>query len=197
MTKPVTDDVTIRPGWDTGDWSGMPPVTIHPYDPDWVERYEHARQAIERALTGLAVVIEHIGSTSVPGLGARNGIDIQIGVTHPADMVVCVERLRQEGFHYHYFIEPDHAHLSGQGCKLHLIPVESAGWTEMPLFRDYLRQHPETRDAYYRLKQDLAREHGQNGQRYVDGKQAFVQAVVEQARREVLHTRTEHATYDG
>jgi GrpB-like predicted nucleotidyltransferase (UPF0157 family) len=50
-------------------------------------------------------------------------------------------------------------------------------------------------EAYYRLKQDLAREHGPNGQRYVDGKRAFVHAVVEQARREVSHTRTEQATY--
>jgi GrpB-like predicted nucleotidyltransferase (UPF0157 family) len=67
--------------------------------------------------------------------------------------------------------------------------------TEMLLFRDYLRQHPEAMEAYYRLKQDLAREHGPNGQRYVDGKRAFVHAVVEQARREVSHTRTEQATY--
>ena len=51
--------------------------------------------------------------------------------------------------------------------------------------------------AYYRLKQDLAREHRPNGRQYVDGKSAFVQSVMEQARREVGHTRTEHATYDS
>ena len=196
MTNPATDDVTIRPGWDTGDWSGMPPVTIHPYDPCWVERYERARQAIAQALAGLAVRIEHVGSTAVPGLGARNGIDIQIGLGNPADMAVCVERLRQDGFQHH-FTEPDHAHLSGKGCKLHLLPVECEGWTEMLLFRDYLRRHPEAMGAYYRLKQGLAREHGPDGRRYVDGKSAYVRSVLEQARREVGHTRTEHATHDG
>ena len=98
------------------------------------------------------------------------------------------------GSNYH-FTEPDWAHLSGKGCKLHRIPVDSEGWTEMLLFRDYLRQHPKAMEAYYRLKQDVAREHGPNGQRYVDGKRAFVHAVVEQARREVSHTRTEQATY--
>ena len=173
MTKPPKDDVTIRPGWDTGDWSGMPPVTIHPYDPGWVARYEQAQQAIEQALAGLDVSIEHIGSTSVPGLGARNGIDIQIGVRNPADLAVCVERLRQDGFGFHH-ARPGYAHLSGKGCKLHVMPVDSEGWTEMLVFRDYLRQHPEAMDAYHRLKQDLAREHGRNGQRYVDGKRAFV-----------------------
>ncbi|MFN8537148.1 MAG: GrpB family protein [Thermomicrobiales bacterium] len=78
--------------------------------------------------------------------------------------------------------------------SMHLMPVESEGWTEMLVFRDYLRQHPETMEAYHRLKQDLAREHGRNGQQYVDGKRAFVLAVVEQARRKVGHTKLEDAT---
>jgi GrpB-like predicted nucleotidyltransferase (UPF0157 family) len=183
-------DKTIRPGWDSGDWSGMPPVTIHPYDQGWVERYEQARQAIEQALAGLEIRIEHVGSTAVPGLGARNGIDIQIGVPGQADMALYVDRLRQDGYNYH-FTEPDWAHLSGKGCKLHLIPVESEGWPERLLFRDYLRQHPETADEYHRLKQDLAQEHGSDGDKYVEGKTAFVRSVLEQAWLEVSPQATE------
>lgn len=174
---------TIRPGWDTGDWSGMPPVTIHAYDPEWVERFERARQDIVRALAGFDVPIEHIGSTSVLGLGARNGIDIQIGVTDWSDVDLYVERLRQIGFNHH-FTQPEHAHLSGNGCKLHIIPVDSAGWPEMLLFRDNLRRHPETLQAYDRLKRDLAREHGRDGAGYVEGKTAFVRSVVDKARQE-------------
>ena len=109
---------------------------------------------------------------------------------------MCVERLRQDGFGYHH-ARPDYAHLSGKGCKLRVMPVDSEGWTEMLVFRDYLRQHPETMEAYHRLKQDLAREHGRNGQRYVDGKRAFVLAVVEQARQEAGHTQAEHEPSDG
>lgn len=174
---------TIRPGWDTGDWSGIPPVTIHDYDPAWVERYERARQAIEQALTGLDVRIEHVGSTAVPGLGARNGIDIQIGVSNPDDTTACVERLTQIGFNHH-FTEPDWVHLSGDGCKIHLMPLDAAGWSDRLLFRDYLRHHPEALEAYHRLKQDLAREHGPDGDRYVAGKTAFVQSIVERAQLE-------------
>ncbi|HYI25738.1 MAG TPA: GrpB family protein [Thermomicrobiales bacterium] len=185
---------TIRPGWDTGDWLGMPPVTIHSYDPEWVERYERARQDIEQALAGLDVRIEHIGSTAVPGLGARNGIDIQIGVSSPAGMDECAERLRLDGFSHH-FTKPEHAHLSGKGCKLHIMPVDCAGWPEMLLFRDYLRQHPETLGAYDRLKRDLARQHGMDGGKYVDGTRAFVLAVVEQALQDASRTATEPAAH--
>ena len=71
---------SVRPGWDTGDWAGLPAVTIHPYDPGWMEQYERAREEIGLALAGLDVRIEHVGSTAVPGLGARAGIDILIGL---------------------------------------------------------------------------------------------------------------------
>lgn len=174
---------TIRPGWDTGDWSGMPPVTIHDYDPEWVERYERAREDIEQVLAGFDAPIEHIGSTSVQGLGARNGIDIQIGVTGWAQVDEYIKRLSRIGYHHH-FTKPGHAHLSGNRCKLHLIPVDSDGWSEMLVFRDYLRAHPDVRDAYERLKRDLAREHGRDGGKYVEGKTAFVRSVVEKARQE-------------
>jgi GrpB-like predicted nucleotidyltransferase (UPF0157 family) len=187
------DNQVIRKGWDTGDWSGMPPVTIHPYDPAWVDRYEVARQEIEQALVGLDASIEHVGSTAVPGLGARNSIDILIGMDHPEDMAACIERLQNIGFKYH-FTEPDHTHLSRYGYKLHLGSKGGEGWTELLLFRDHLRQHPDALDAYHRLKQDLAQTFGQNGQRYVDGKADFVRSVVRQAEREANRKATAQAT---
>lgn len=173
----------VRAGWDTGDWSGMPPVAIQPYDLRWTEQYERARREIVRALAGLDVRIEHIGSTAVPGLGARRGIDILIGLADPEDVPACVERLRVLGF-AHHFSKPEWTHLSGNGCKLHLTPLGGERWSEHLLFRDYLRRHPEARSAYHRLKQDLARACGPDGRRYVEGKTAFVRSVVERARRE-------------
>jgi GrpB-like predicted nucleotidyltransferase (UPF0157 family) len=174
---------SIRQGWDTGDWTGMPPVTIHPYDPAWVERYEAGRREIEQALAGIDVSIEHVGSTAIPGLGARNSIDIAIGLSRPEDTATCVERLQHSGFLFH-FTEPEWTHLSRWGYKLHLMPIGCEGWDELLLFRDYLRHHRDALEAYQQLKQDLAREHGSNGQRYVDGKEAFVRSVVERARSE-------------
>lgn len=181
---------SIRQGWDTGDWSGMPPVTIHPYDPAWVERYELGRQEIEQSLAGFDVRIEHVGSTAIPGLGARNSIDILIGMAHPEDTASCVERLQQVGYRYH-FTERDHTHLSRMGYKLHLNAIGGEGWTELLLFRDHLRRHPDALEAYHRLKQDLAREHGRNGQLYVDGKAAFVRSIVERARNDARRIATD------
>jgi GrpB-like predicted nucleotidyltransferase (UPF0157 family) len=180
-------ETSVRPGWDTGDWSGLPPVTIRPYDPEWPARYATARDQIAQALAGLDVRIEHVGSTSVPGLGARPGIDILIGLgaglTEAAGIEVCVARLQEIGFRYH-FSKPGWTHLSGNGCKLHLTPVGSELWTEQILFRDYLRRHPEAALAYDRLKRELVLAHGSDGKRYVDGKTAFVRAALEQARQE-------------
>jgi len=187
-------ETRVRPGWDTGNWSGLPPVTIRPYDPDWPARYEAAREQIAEALTGLdpsflgaGYRIEHVGSTSVPGLGARQGIDILIGLgsglDEPAGVDECAARLQALGFDHH-FSKPGWTHLSGNGCKLHLTPLGSALWTEQILFRDYLRRHPDTALAYDRLKRELTRTHGSDGMRYVDGKTAFVRSALEQARRE-------------
>ena len=183
-------ETSVRPGWDTGDWSGLPPVTIQPYDPRWPALYEAARAQIVQALVGLDVRVEHVGSTSVPGLGARQGIDILIGLgaglTEPAEpsgVEVCVARLQEIGFRYH-FSKPGWTHLSGNGCKLHLTPVGSELWSEQLLFRDYLRRHPDAASAYDRLKRDLARAHGPDGRAYVQRKTAFVRATLEQARRE-------------
>lgn len=180
-------ETSVRPGWDTGDWSGMPSVTIRTYDSDWPARYEAAREQIAQALAGLDVQVEHVGSTSVPGLGARQGIDILIGLGAGLDEAEgvdeCVARLQAIGFGYH-FSKPGWTHLSGNGCKLHLTPVGSTLWSEQLLFRDHLRRHPEAAAAYDRLKRELAQTHGSDGTRYVDGKTAFVRSVLEQAHQE-------------
>jgi GrpB-like predicted nucleotidyltransferase (UPF0157 family) len=171
-----------RPGWDTSDWTGMPPVKLWPYDPQWSAQYEQARHAIAAVLVGLDVVIEHIGSSAVPGLAARRGIDILIGLRDPTGTAACVERLAGLGYAYH-FTHAEWVHLSGRGHKLHLTPLGSERWVRHLQFRDYLRVYPETAAEYERLKRDLAQTHGANGQRYVAGKTAFVDAILERAQR--------------
>ena len=171
-----------RPGWDTGDWTGMPSVKLWPYDPRWSAEYEQARDAIASRMVGLDVVIEHIGSTAVPGLAARRGIDILIGPRDPTQTAACVVRLVGLGYAYH-FTKTEWVHLSGRGHKLHLTPLGSERWVRHLLFRDYLRAHPETAAEYERVKREMIQTHGADGKGYVDGKTAFVEAVVERARR--------------
>jgi len=176
--------VVKRAGWDTGDWSDVPAVRIWDYDPRWATEYGNARRAIAKALGNDNVVIEHIGSTAVPGLAARRGIDIMIGVGDPTKTAICIERLVGLGYAFH-FEEADWAHLSKLGVKVHVVPLGGDRWVRHLLFRDYLRAHPDTAAEYERTKRELADKHGGNGQRYVDGKTAFVETVLEQARREI------------
>jgi len=178
MTK-----ATRRPGWDSGDWTGMPPVKIWDYDPRWAAQYEEVKGEIASAMGDLEVVIEHIGSTSVPGLAARRGIDIMLGLRDFSIIETCIERLVGLGYAFH-FAQADWAHLSRPGAKLHIVPLGSERWVRQLLFRDYLRVHPETAAEYERVKRELAVTHGANGQSYVAGKTAFVEAVLERARRE-------------
>jgi GrpB-like predicted nucleotidyltransferase (UPF0157 family) len=158
----------------------MPAVAIHAYDPAWPAQFRRARRAIARALACLAVRVEHVGSTAVPGLAARSGIDILVGLSDMADAGSCVERLEALGYRRH-FSRPDWVHLSGHGHKLHLTPLGGAFWSDLVRFRDQLRARPETAAAYQRLKQELARTYGADGAAYVQGKTAFVRAVLDQA----------------
>jgi GrpB-like predicted nucleotidyltransferase (UPF0157 family) len=176
----IMPEAERRPGWDSGDWTDMPPVKLRPYDRHWPAQFEEARDAIAAALVGLDVVIEHIGSTAVPRLAARRGIDILIGLRDPTVTAACVERLAGLGYAYH-FTQPEWVHLSGRGHKLHLTPFGSERWVRQLVFRDYLRANPETAAAYERVKRDLVQTHGPNGQRYVAGKTAFIEAVLDRA----------------
>jgi GrpB-like predicted nucleotidyltransferase (UPF0157 family) len=174
-------ETTPRPGWDTDDWSNLPPTTIHAPDPTWPDQYRQAEREIADALSGLDVRIDHVGSTAVPGLAARRGIDILIGLADRVDAEAVVARLLPLGYEHH-FSRPDWTHLSGRGRKLHLTPVGAPMRAELLLFRDYLRAHPEAAAAYAQLKRELARAHGPDGRRYVEGKTAFVRQIVARAR---------------
>jgi GrpB-like predicted nucleotidyltransferase (UPF0157 family) len=169
-----------RPGWETGDWTGVRRITIDPCDPAWPEQYEAARRELVGALAGLDAVVEHVGSTAVPGLGARGSLDILIGLGDAAATEPCLDRLQALGYDFH-FARPEWAHLSGRGHKLHVTPRGSAFWQTTLRFRDALRADAATRAAYEQLKHDLARTHGSNGMAYSEGKTAFVRGVLERA----------------
>jgi GrpB-like predicted nucleotidyltransferase (UPF0157 family) len=174
---------TIRSGWDTGDWSSTPAVVLDDYDPAWPQQFEQERAAIETALDGIDAAVEHVGSTAIPGLAAKRSIDILVGLADLGALEQCVKRLVALGYDYH-FTQGDWTHLSRQDHKVHVTARGGDFWTRTLVFRDYLRAHPEAAQEYEALKRRLAVESGQNRERYVDGKTAFVQSVLAQAERE-------------
>lgn len=163
-------------------------IIVVPYDAAWPDRYAAERAALLGATGSLFVAIEHIGSTSVPGLQAKPVIDMMAAVRRLDDASAAEERLRELGYRFtptgmrnRLFFRRRAPELA---CAFHLHIVEEATWGERNerLFRDHLRAHPEDARAYGELKQRLAREHGRDSMAYTKSKTELVQAIVDRAR---------------
>ena len=164
----------------------MLPIRVVPYDPDWVARFDRERALLERLLAPwLSGGVQHIGSTSVPGLAAKPIIDMMAGVADLAAAAPAIAVLEGQGWVHaphrpeaYWFYRPpaslEHQHTD----HLHLTQPGSPLWRERLAFRDALRADPALRDEYQELKQRLARRHGDDGAGYVRDKRAFVARVL-------------------
>jgi GrpB-like predicted nucleotidyltransferase (UPF0157 family) len=168
------------------------PIALVPYDKAWPERYHRERAAISSAMGDIAVAIEHVGSTSVPGLTAKPTVDVAIGVRTMDGGRRAIEPLFALGYakgrdnfpDWRYFDREGHA--PGDNVHLHMVPFGGERWTRYLLFRDYLRAHPDDAAAYVRLKLGLAAEFGRDRLGYVEAKTDFVEAILARARIEPL-----------
>ncbi len=150
------------------------------YNPLWPEAYAEEAARIGAALGHLALGVEHYGSTAVPGLRAKPILDILIGVADIGDGLRLIEPMAALGYDYAGGQGiPDH-HIFGRGkARTHLAHVVVHGgdqWVRSLRFRDRLRSEPKVRDAYERLKRDLAAVATTRGD-YTAGKSAFIEQV--------------------
>jgi putative glutamine amidotransferase len=156
-------------------------------DPSWPEAFERESARVAQALGDAALRIEHVGSTSVPGLAAKPVIDIQVSVASLTPRSAVVQPLVAIGYtHAIDPIETEHEFLSkeengGRSVHVHLCEA-GGGWERRHLaFRDWLRTHPEDASAYQALKRELAARHPRDIQTYVDGKTAFITSIEQRA----------------
>ena len=147
--------VGVRPArWDH--------IVIEDYDPAWVDRFAATSSLLHEALGGLIIAIEHVGSTSVPGLPAKSIIDIDLLIDDTADESGYVPALETRGYRL-VLREPwwyGHRMLvsPGEDVHLHMWPQDAPEPIRHRLFRDWLRSHPQDRDLYAAAKRRLARE---------------------------------------
>ncbi len=160
------------------------PVVIVDYDPEWPARFEEERAIIEAAIGPRTVAIEHVGSTAVPGLGAKPVVDIMVGIDSLADAAACIEPLGAAGYTYypdHEAEMPERRYFDVQSgtrdAHLHMVEYGGAFWRRHLAFRDYLRAHPEAAAEYDRLKRDLAAHYGSDRDGYTNAKTEFVQSI--------------------
>lgn len=158
------------------------PVTLVESDQAWPERFEREAARIREALGAVAIRVEHIGSTSVPGLAAKPVVDILLSVADAdpeADFVPALEAagyvLRVREPRHRMFRTPD------LGVHVHVYADNDPECERYLVFRDRLRTSAEDRAAYERLKRELAARDWADRNDYADAKGALVEAIIARA----------------
>ena len=174
------------------DWTTLGTVgrqiEVVPYAPEWPGLFEFEARRIQEACGDTIVVVEHIGSTAVPGLLAKPILDMMPGLRSYQDGFKTIEPLKQLGYEYfgengipgrHYF---NLVYEQRTILHVHMIEMGTEFWQRHLLFRDYLRAHPTVAAQYAQLKKELAVRYRNERTAYTEGKSEFINSVLQKAR---------------
>jgi GrpB-like predicted nucleotidyltransferase (UPF0157 family) len=159
-----------------------PQITIVDYHPDWPKKFETHARVIAEALGSSALRVEHIGSTSVPGLAAKPIIDILVVVPDSADESAYLPQLEAAGYvlrvrephwnEHRMFRTPEkdvHIHIYSIGC-----PEIQRNLS----FRDCLRRNIDDRRRYEQTKRELAAKEWSDMNAYADAKTEVIESIL-------------------
>lgn len=163
------------------------PILLVEYDPQWPSRFEQEAKRISTVLGQHALRVEHVGSTSIPGLIAKPIIDIALVVADSSNETAYVPALERAGYHLR-IREPgwyEHRMLKGgeNEANLHVFSAGCAEVGRMLTFRDWLRTNESDRELYARSKRTLAQQQWKYTQNYADAKTAVIDQILSRARR--------------
>jgi GrpB-like predicted nucleotidyltransferase (UPF0157 family) len=161
------------------------PVELVAYDPAWPATFEREAARIRAALGDQVRLLEHAGSTSVPGLSAKPIIDIVLGVADSADETIYGPAMEAAGYVLR-IREPEwleHRVFKGTdpAVNIHVFTEGIAEIERMLAFRDWLRSHDDERHLYEQTKRELAARHWKYVQHYADAKTEVVEAIIARA----------------
>ncbi len=164
-------------------------AAIEEYNPKWAEMYEQEADQIKELLGDKIIRIEHIGSTSIPGLISKPIIDIAIEISSSQDVDDIVELLEELEYpapdsHNKDISTERHLLRKGNPTQFHLsiCYADKGSFLERQLlFRDYLRTHDDARDAYATLKKELLEKDPTGKGGYIGGKTDFVMSILKKA----------------
>jgi GrpB-like predicted nucleotidyltransferase (UPF0157 family) len=163
-------------------------VALVDHDPAWPHLFAQEAARVRSALGERVHLLEHVGSTSVPGLAAKPVIDLVLEVLDSADEPAYAPDLEAAGYVLR-IREPEffeHRLFKGPGADINLH-VFSQGCEEtrrMMVFRDRLRACPEERDLYLRVKRELAGRDWKYTQQYADAKTSVILEILARAEGE-------------
>ena len=161
----------------------MKTIVVVDYDPNWPNVFEELRSRAWPALQHVAISIEHVGSTSVPGLAGKPVIDMCVVVSSPVDVPLAIEGLATVGYRHrgNLGIEGREAFNQPDGLPKHhmyVCPQGNLGLLNFFAVRDYLRAHPETAHKYGSLKRRLASQFTHDIDSYIEGKTDLVLRIL-------------------
>jgi GrpB-like predicted nucleotidyltransferase (UPF0157 family) len=161
-------------------------VVVAEYDSNWPQWFETAASRIREALGDNVLQLDHVGSTSVPGLPAKPLIDINLAVADTTDEDAYVPPLEAIGYELR-IREPDwfeHRLLRGYDppVNLHVFNPGCEELDTMLTLREWLRTHDDDRELYARAKRELAAKEWKYVQNYADAKSDVIQEILARAR---------------
>ena len=176
------------------------PITLVEYDSSWPELFEQESNRIHSVLGSKALQIEHVGSTSIPGLCAKPIIDILLVVKDSADESSYVPALAAAGYVLQ-IREPDwfeHRLFKGPDTdiNLHVFSLGTSEIDRMLRFRDWLRTNDTDRDKYAQVKRSLAKNKWRHVQHYANAKTSIVQEIMKRANGNNTYVKP-HEEYCG
>ncbi len=165
-------------------------VIIEDYNPRWPEMYAQEKARIEASIGAYLIDIQHVGSTSIPGLSAKPIIDIMAVIRSVSLVEECVKPLEALDYLYqgelgipgrHYFRKPVDISHTARAFHLHMVEKGHEQWAMYQLFREYMLLHPELVQQYDTLKRELAAKHGSDRAAYTAAKAPFIESVIRAA----------------
>lgn len=167
------------------------PIFLVPHNPNWEAYYEEERALLLRLLQNLKIRrIEHIGSTAIPNIQAKNIIDILIEVNSNDFTSVKTILLLN-----HYLLMSESATRmsfnkgyteDGFLDKVFHIHIRQNGDVDELYFRDYLLKYPRVAKQYEQLKLVLAEQYKYNRDLYTENKSSFIKNILKQAKKEIF-----------
>ena len=162
-------------------------VDVCPYDEQWVIEFEKEKRILLEILKNFNVQIEHVGSTSIPGLSAKPIIDIAIGVKDEKTLFKLESIMSNAGYDVLNDYETKGEILARKGSPerrthyIHMQLIGSEYWDEFMYFKRYLLEHPKEIKKYENLKKELSKKYSQERKKYTAGKNEYISSILKKA----------------
>lgn len=160
-------------------------VEVIPYQKEWVELFKEEQRALSKLLGAALLRVEHVGSTSIPGLSAKPILDIVAEVATLQTAQALIPLLTKAGYQHRPEVFPESRVYyvkgpeSGRTHHLSFFPQDSLIFREHILFRDFLCANPEQAHQYEQLKKQLAAQFPDNRTAYTENKQSFIRNILQ------------------